>query len=243
MKEQYVGDVNDYRKFALMRRLAGSKIGICWMLTPPDGRGDGEIAGYLDRPQQWAPYDPELFDLLHEIRKEGGPLRLRHLEKSGIISGATYFNEFISDRESLRRAYFDVGMDDLAKTDLIFFDPDNGIDVPSIAKRAKGSSKYLYRDELALTYQRGHSVLLYQHFVREGRDGFIGRIGTDIASVAPGAILWAFRAPHAVFFLAVHPRHHNTLGPAADAASSNWESSFIVGQQIANPTVSALSLG
>jgi hypothetical protein len=37
MKVQYFGDVNDYRKFALLRLLAskgGFKIGVCWMLIP-----------------------------------------------------------------------------------------------------------------------------------------------------------------------------------------------------------------
>jgi hypothetical protein len=39
MKEQYVGDVNDYRKYALLRHFAiecGLRVGVCWMLTPPD---------------------------------------------------------------------------------------------------------------------------------------------------------------------------------------------------------------
>ena len=38
MKEQYVGDENDYRKYALLRALAatGLKLGVCWMLTPPE---------------------------------------------------------------------------------------------------------------------------------------------------------------------------------------------------------------
>ncbi len=39
MKNQYFGDVNNYRKYGLLRRLAGDgevSIGICWMLTPND---------------------------------------------------------------------------------------------------------------------------------------------------------------------------------------------------------------
>ena len=40
MKNQYFGDINDYRKYGLLRLIAkktGLKIGICWMLTPDDG--------------------------------------------------------------------------------------------------------------------------------------------------------------------------------------------------------------
>ena len=39
VKVQYFGDVNDYRKFALLRLLADIgkfKLGVCWMLTEPD---------------------------------------------------------------------------------------------------------------------------------------------------------------------------------------------------------------
>ena len=43
MKVQYFGDVNDYRKFALLRLLADKfKIGVCWMLTEADGSGRGQ---------------------------------------------------------------------------------------------------------------------------------------------------------------------------------------------------------
>ena len=44
VKVQYLGDVNDYRKFALLRLLSEVgrfKIGVCWMLTEPDGSGQG----------------------------------------------------------------------------------------------------------------------------------------------------------------------------------------------------------
>jgi hypothetical protein len=38
VKVQYFGDVNHYRKFALLRLLADKfKIGICWMLTEETG--------------------------------------------------------------------------------------------------------------------------------------------------------------------------------------------------------------
>jgi hypothetical protein len=48
MKNQYFGDVNDYRKYGLLRSLtAGGRITttVCWMLTPDDGRPDGRLTG------------------------------------------------------------------------------------------------------------------------------------------------------------------------------------------------------
>ena len=46
MKNQYFGDINDYRKYGLIRILSNSGIirtGICWMLTPDDTRTDGKF--------------------------------------------------------------------------------------------------------------------------------------------------------------------------------------------------------
>src|SRR4051794_40207541 len=70
MKNQYVGDINDYRKYALLRILAGPgdiRIGVCWMLTPNDGRQDGGMTKYLGDQSLWQPHDPGLFDVLRTV--------------------------------------------------------------------------------------------------------------------------------------------------------------------------------
>ena len=56
MKVQYLGDVNDYCKFALLRLLArtGSfKIGVCWMLTESDQVLRGANRKYLQEIGDW----------------------------------------------------------------------------------------------------------------------------------------------------------------------------------------------
>ena len=70
MKNQYFGDVNDYRKYGLLRLLAGQaglSVAVCWMLTPDDGRNDGRFTEYLQQPERWRAYDPALFDTLREM--------------------------------------------------------------------------------------------------------------------------------------------------------------------------------
>jgi hypothetical protein len=67
MKNQCFGDISDYRKYGLLRILsAGGEIssGVCWMLTPSDGRTDGQFLRYLDQRARWRGFDPELFDHL-----------------------------------------------------------------------------------------------------------------------------------------------------------------------------------
>ena len=127
MKEQYVGDVNDYRKYALLRHFAIEgriRVGVCWMLTPADGRTDGSLTKYLD--QDPLCDDHELFSHLKEIGKAEGARRLSLIERRKLIPGALYFNEFLSDRIALRRAFFETAIEHLGRAELIFFDPDNG---------------------------------------------------------------------------------------------------------------------
>jgi hypothetical protein len=64
VKDQYFGDVNDYRKYGLLRAiLAGAnvRLGVCWMLTAPDSRTDGRHVAYLDNPTKFRRFDHELF--------------------------------------------------------------------------------------------------------------------------------------------------------------------------------------
>jgi hypothetical protein len=56
MKVQYFGDINDSRKFALLRLLSEFgqfKIGVCWMLTEPDDSKEGGNRSYLQREDIW----------------------------------------------------------------------------------------------------------------------------------------------------------------------------------------------
>jgi hypothetical protein len=74
MKNQYVGDINDYRKYGLIRALSASgklSTAVCWMLTGDDGRRDGEKTAYLGQPGKYRDHDPDLFDRLREQVQAG----------------------------------------------------------------------------------------------------------------------------------------------------------------------------
>lgn len=135
MKDQYVGDVNDFRKYAILCALAGdgdTRVRVCWMRTPPDGRSDGRMTEYLARPQQWRSFDPPLFDLLQAASRIPDWRRLALIEESGVIPGAAYHDEMVSPGLEPRAAYFAGAMGALACCDLVFFDPDNALDVQSV---------------------------------------------------------------------------------------------------------------
>jgi hypothetical protein len=53
MKNQYFGDINDYRKYGLLRLLSGRgqiRTAVCWMLTADNGSSDGSRIDYLRSP-------------------------------------------------------------------------------------------------------------------------------------------------------------------------------------------------
>jgi hypothetical protein len=235
MKEQYVGDVNDYRKYALLRLLATEgkvRVGICWMLTPADGRSDGGKTAYLDQPSRWSQYDPDLFKQLKGVRDDTGVQRLKLIERSGLMRKALFFNEHISDRTDLRGAFFDATWSHLKRAELIFFDPDNGLEVSSKPKGSSGSSKFIYYDEVAAACARGHSVLVYQHFPHQKRDQFVRAVATKLTSIAAGARLWCFRTGQIAFLLLIHPNHEARLAPVAKSIPEHWRPQFIDGKQL-----------
>lgn len=232
MKHQYVGDINDYRKYALLRALSANgqnRIGVCWMLTPDDGGADGGKLAYLQQPERFRHFDPELFDILAHAASEPDRRRLQTIEDSGAVPGALYCNELLPDDVSGRTTFMERCASQLSNTELVFFDPDNGLEV-SLSKGRKNSSKYLYLDEVAAVYRTGKSVLIYQHFPRVERSTFMAQRTEQLRVVAPCSAIWAFTTAHVVFFLLVHPESPARLAVAAIEACARWDPNFVQGE-------------
>lgn len=206
MKHQYFGDVNDYRKYGLLRCLVestGVRVGVCWMLTAPDGRRDGRKTEYLRTPAAWKRYDPELFDLLHRFVHKHKQRSLEVMARQRIIPRARYFSSMLTDDRQQRSAYFASMHSSLQSADLIFFDPDNGLEVNSVRLGSRGSSKYLYWHEVAETWESGKGILLYQHFPRVQRNNYVASRVKELAGVCKGAALYAFGTAHVLFLAAL----------------------------------------
>lgn len=234
MKHQYVGDISDYRKYALLRALSwggANRIGVCWMLTPSDGSSDGNKLAYLQQSERYRHFDPELFDILAHAADEPDRRRLQTIEDSSAVAGATYFNELLPDQAVARSAFIERCASAFPSADLVFFDPDNGLET-SLPKGRKNSSKYLYLDEVAAFYASRKSLLIYQHFPRVERRAFLATCIERLRSVAPDALLWTFSTAHVVFFLVVHPESPARLAVAAIEACGRWDGDFIAGRYV-----------
>lgn len=226
MKNQYVADINDYRKYGLLRILSGYgaiSTGVCWMLTTPDKRPDGKFLDYLENRNldKLRPFDPPLFDAMYEIIHGIKQRHVAHVEQSEILPNASFHSTVIQDAHSDRTSYFNAMANAFCHADLVFFDPDNGLEVESKPKGRRDSCKYLYRDELFRTYTDGHSVLMYQHFCRENRDPFITRIASSI-SEQTGPNIYSFRTSNVVFFLAAQRDKLDHFAKQVQIVSSKW---------------------
>jgi len=87
MKDQYFGDINDYRKYGLLRAIIRSsrlRLLVAWMLTPDDGSTDGKFVSYLENPGKWSRHDPVLFQKMKGFLAHDQKRRVSLIENSGL---------------------------------------------------------------------------------------------------------------------------------------------------------------
>jgi hypothetical protein len=225
MKDQYFGDVNDFKKYGLLRALSDSgelTTAVCWTLTEDDTRPDGGRIAYLHSPGDWRKFDPVVFDHLRQVVVGQHCREVRAIESSGIIPRCRFFTERVRDHVDQRDQYFDRFFRFAAGADLVFFDPDNGLGVKSVERGAKRSSKYLYLCELKRAYAAGHSVMVYQHYPRRPRLEFLSGVVSQLSELGALRHIVAFSTSHVVFLLLLQPHHEKEMFPRIDAIRTVW---------------------
>jgi len=225
LKNQYFGDINDYRKYGLLRRLldgGASSLLVAWMLTPNDARSDGLRVQYLQKPQAWRRFDPELFSSLSAMLRSRRPRSVDLIENSPLLPRCRFFSEVVPDCRVARASYLRRLARAAGQADLVFLDPDNGLEVKSKPLGRKGSSKYVYWHEVQELFSVGCSLLIYQHFGRVDRDRFVTSTARDLARHVGTESILTFQTPHVLFLLAVQPRHRDRLRRAAETVAAPW---------------------
>lgn len=225
MKHQYFGDINDYRKYGLLRMLAHVgqlRLGICWMLTPDDDRTDGEFRRYLEQPERWRYLDEELYDALQRLLAPINARSIDHVEAWNLLPEARYYRDVVPVGVAARRAYFDAALDAMIGTDMVFFDPDNGIEVASVRRGSSAAPKYVRWDEIADVYARGHSVLLYQHYPRRPRMEFESKLCDRLKAETGANRIDVFSTAHVAFIAVSQVAHGERIAHVADAVAERW---------------------
>lgn len=237
MKDQYFGDINDYRKYGLLRGLmrdGNLRTTVCWMLTPPDDRRDGGKIGYLEQPQRWRAYDPELYDWVRHTVLERDTREVGQIEVAGLLP-QTQFHSALVPRSSVERTAYMQSLQRLASgSELVFFDPDNGLEVASVRPGSSGSVRYLFWSEAAATFRMGASLLIYQHFARVQRERFIQGLALRLMQMCACDPVLAIRTSHVVFLLVPRPGMGPYWRSRLASAEAAWKGQFQVSQPIAN---------
>ena len=199
VKHGYVGDLRDYAKLTLLRRLGGAvTISVCWMLTPDDGGADGRRIEYLHNPIRWRGYDPCVWDFFCWTVWGRHRRHLSAVERSGLLPhGTRFYRWLLPANGDERTAYFNRYFRN-NRADLVFFDPDNGIEVATARYGAARSNKYVYWREIERAYRAQHSVLIYQTIPRRNREVFTQRIVGELMQHTGGADRLGVRGPSRV---------------------------------------------
>ena len=183
MKNQYVGDIGDYGKYALLRSLIakGYSMGVNWYLTPNDDKTDGKFIDYLKKESD--SLDEKLFRKLKDlfITDDNKNRNITTVEESGILNNTVFFNEIlnyenITNRKEYRNDWINRSIDILGEQDIIFLDPDNGLEIKSVPPTRKNGNKYVTYEEAARYYELAKvALVIYNHRDRSPESKYIER--------------------------------------------------------------------
>jgi len=208
MKNQYVGDINDYRKYDLLQLLSNElmeKILIVWMLTPNDNGNDGKKIKYLNNAKKWEKYNKILFEGLKTIVNE--ERNIKNVQKLPCFNNSDkfeFYSDYIEDDNKKREEYFNNAIEKAKTAKIIFFDPDNGI---APHEKIRNSEKFLFWNEIKRFWENGKDILVFQYFpwfcnrekyINDKIDDFSKRINTDKNNII------TFNAKNVVYLFLTH---------------------------------------
>jgi hypothetical protein len=135
-----IGGIGDFGKLALLRHvMKNRRLTVCWYPTSGNrDTSDGKShLDYLNRPDDFRHLAPEVFDRLGEIFGGIGAVAdpLTALQMSGILPDAIFLRNEVPTRASLRRAWADGLCNSVTSANLVFLDPDNGVQGKRLTKR------------------------------------------------------------------------------------------------------------
>jgi hypothetical protein len=248
MQNRYVGDLGDYGKYGLLRWLLVDdsatqrlRLAVLWYLVADETHNkDGRHISYLRQSgSQLSECDPELFAGLNRIVAVGRSVSA--VEKSGLLFADTQFHsaplthgvaERREGRTRKREAWLNDALRVASRADLVFLDPDNGIECDSVDMHSRVGVKYAYYDDIRRMCGPTTSLVIYHHLSRQGTAADqISRRSRKLADLVPEGhrvIPLRFRRGSSrVFFLVVAPRHRAHFQGRLDALlSSAWAAHF-----------------
>ena len=247
MRHNFVNDIGDYAKYALLRALCSSssspiRLGVIWYLTEHvELNGDGRRRAHLSR-QGWDDLDPDLLARMRKIEGDLGDhsdLHLGLIEHSGILPADTvFFSEAMPDtggpsdlRIARRAAWFTRARQRAADCNLLFLDPDNGLEAPSVRPTSRFAGKYVTVAEVRKLVSTGAGVVLYQHCNRSPwraqREQVEARLASGVGKpITVRSLRFGAFGARAFFCVSVQPQLTETIDNALDVLrerTASWD--------------------
>ena len=234
MQDRYAGDIGDFGKYGLLRALCGEdfRLGVLWYrVSEKKKNNDGGIVGYLKQPdERLRRCDKALFDSLRELvlakRRSVAEVQRRRI----LPLGTKFYECKVPAAPNERHTWLEAGLHRVQGADLVFADPDNGLRLPHPGARGVARSpKHAYYDELRRCWERGQSLVIYQHATRH-KGGFNKLIAARRKALRehfggatePVVLRWRRRQARAYFILAA-PNHTERIEARCDdLLASAW---------------------
>lgn len=221
MQNRYVGDVGDFGKYGILRSIGetGLKLGVNWYLTPDESHNsDGKHTSYLYK-ENYCGYDDQLFYILKDI-VENDRRNVISIQESAALSGSTVFYDCVlnvaDERDYLKRRvnrqlWHKTALSRLNDCEIIFLDPDNGLQVDSVSLTGQKGNKYIGLDELKDYYKQGKSIIFYNHRERKQEDAYLEKFRKLQVDPAFTGAVWLglkfVRGTTRDYFFVLQPEH------------------------------------
>jgi len=253
MQHRYIGDIGDFGKYGLLHALCAPtdgnptlSLGIIWYLTCPNQKeltkGDGKHRCYLDKPQEYQYYDQKLFDKLRSFKKDDPSRRISVIPSLGIFPSTTVYYDSVLSLSKLprighiardtrlkhRRDWFQEAMKATCEADVVFLDPDNGLQINSVQPYHDNGPKYVSNKEFSTLLKcDDKSLVLYQHRWHKGtlKDQYQQQFGKYCGNRHPFVFLYHGGAQRLFIMFPSH-RHQDILLERAEQFVRRWKGLF-----------------
>jgi hypothetical protein len=248
MQDRYAGDLGDFGTFGLLRALCRPgegceerflRLGVVWYLVPDEGHNaDGKHIGFLEPTdrnlKRFSDCDAALYRALASIVdnharqvasiRDGRilPVDTIFYEEALTFAGMSKMGPTARQRRlDHRDAWVRGAWEKVAPCDLVFVDPDNGLET-GVQRHHKRGPKYAFFDELQCYLQRGQSLVVYQHVDHTCRvdEQVRRRLSQLDERFRPNAGLFALRYRRGTaraFLVVPHESHAGVLYRRAEA--------------------------
>lgn len=177
MQHRYSGDIGDFGKFLLLKRLfPQERIATIWYLYPDETHNnDGSHKVHRANPklfERCSAIDPQMSALFDAIHESGG----RHVDRFaqlGVLERGVYFSEpIIGEGRGYRARWLKSALECVTRHDaaVVCLDPDNGVEPLSMQQYSTlKQGKYATYAEIETFFALPSTeyVVIYQHFHRQ----------------------------------------------------------------------------